>query len=586
MKKVSGFEEGRIFNGYRFVYPLIYNKEHIGSVETSIGFNAIKDISKKIYNTYQYMILDEDVVQNKVFSGEKKNYDKSYLSDNFYHEANSFVHYKNGLHNDDNIISLDLFKKINQKLKSTIDIEKLKNHNPLLKYVKVYNHYYFVNFLPIKNVKNESIGYVISYGISDEYQNFLKSLYQKIAFAALIMIILLIFLYTSDLSREKINKISKKERDTALAASRAKSEFLANMSHEIRTPLNAILGFVDILRDESKGRKSMEYVDIIHKSSKSLLHIIEDILDFSKIESGKLEIDRVDFDTKSEFEVITHLFLAKSSQKNINLSLILDDNLPKVINTDPLRVKQVIANLLSNAIKFTDDGKNIVVTIEFKDNYIHVNVKDEGKGIAKEKLEHIFEAFSQEDNSTTRNFGGTGLGLTISNELIKLLDGELNVKSELGVGSEFYFCVPVSMGKEIKVIKDNNNNISFKGKKVLVVEDNKANQMFMKVLLKNLDLSFDIANDGLESIEAFEANKYDFILMDENMPNMNGIEALKHILNIEKEKNLKHTPIIALTANALKGDRARFLAEGMDDYLTKPLDKKTLLQVLNKFVRD
>jgi len=584
LKTVSGFEEGRIFNGYRFVYPLIHNKEHIGSVETSIGFNAIKNISKEIYNTYQYMVLDKDVVKNKLFSGERKNYDKSFLSDEFYHEANSFLNYKNPQHIHDETISLELFKEINTKLKDTIDPKKLKKHLPLLEYVNINGNYYFVNFLPIKNVKNENIGYVVSYGDSKEYKSFLTNFYEEVAFVALIMIILFVFLYKSDLSREKINEISRRERDSALAASKAKSEFLANMSHEIRTPLNAILGFVDILREESKGRKSLEYVEIIHNSSKSLMHIIEDILDFSKIESGKLEIEKVDFDTKSEFEVITHLFSAKSSQKNINLTLILDDNLPKVINTDPLRIKQVVANLLSNAIKFTGDGKKVVVQISFKDNYLHVNVKDEGKGIAKDKLEHIFEAFSQEDNSTTRNFGGTGLGLSISNELIKLLDGELKVKSELGVGSEFYFSVPVGIGKEIKVVEESSKNISFEGKKALLVEDNKANQMFMKVLLKSLGINFDIANDGIESIEAFSTNRYDFILMDENMPNMNGIEAVKHILNIEEKQNLKHTPIIALTANALKGDRDRFLAAGMDDYLTKPLDKKTFTEVLGKHI--
>ena len=374
------------------------------------------------------------------------------------------------------------------------------------------------------------------------------------------------------------------KKDKLEKALKAKSEFLANMSHEIRTPLNAILGFIDLLKEESKGRKSLEYVNIIDSSSKSLLQIIEDILDFSKIESGKLDIDKVDFNTKSEFEVITYLFNAKASEKKITLILNLDENLPKTINTDPLRIKQIISNLLSNAIKFTDSGKKITVDISYKDNKLFVSVKDEGKGIAKDKLSHIFDAFSQEDSSTTREFGGTGLGLTISSRLVKLLGGELNVKSKVGVGSEFYFYIPVEIGKEVAKLEVNQKEITFDKYKILLAEDNKANQMFMKLVLKKLKLKFDIASDGLEAVEAFKQNKYDAILMDENMPNMSGIEATKEILKIEKDKGLKHTPIVALTANALKGDRERFISVGMDEYMTKPLDKRKLSDILRKIL--
>jgi len=375
------------------------------------------------------------------------------------------------------------------------------------------------------------------------------------------------------------------EKDKLQSALKIKSEFLANMSHEIRTPLNAILGFVDLLKDECKDEKPSEYLNIIDSSSKSLLQIIEDILDFSKIESGKLEIDKVDFNTRAEFETVTYLFMAKASEKNISLVLNLDSTLPETINTDPLRVKQVISNLLSNAIKFTPPNKKIFVDISYKENRLHVSVKDEGKGIAKDKLSYIFESFSQEDSSTTREFGGTGLGLTISTALVKLLGGELKVKSEVGVGSEFYFSIPVTIGKDITKTSQKTKNISFKDKKILLVEDNKANQMFMKVVLKKMKLKFDIANDGVEAVEMFKNNRYDTILMDENMPNMGGIEATKRILEIEREQNLPHTPIIALTANALKGDRERFLVAGMDEYITKPLDKKRLSKVMGNFLK-
>ena len=373
-------------------------------------------------------------------------------------------------------------------------------------------------------------------------------------------------------------------KNQAQQASKSKSEFLANMSHEIRTPLNAILGFVDLLKDESKGRKSLEYVDVIYSSSQSLLQIIGDILDFSKIESSKLDIDKIDFNAKAEFKLIIELFSAKCLEKGLKLSLLFDENIPNVINTDPLRIKQIITNLLSNAIKFTSSGKKIEVKISYKEPLLNISVVDEGKGIAKDKLLHIFDAFSQEDSSTTREFGGTGLGLSISSELVKLLGGELHVKSELGSGSEFYFSIPVEIGKDIEVKNSISHNTSFKDKKILLVEDNKSNQKFMSVLLKKLTLNFEIANDGLEALECFKNSKYDLILMDENMPNMNGIEATKKILNIEKGKNLQHTPIVALTANALKGDRERFMQVGMDEYLTKPIDKQKLDKVLNMFL--
>ncbi len=374
------------------------------------------------------------------------------------------------------------------------------------------------------------------------------------------------------------------QKSKAQQASKAKSEFLANMSHEIRTPLNAILGFVDLLKEEDTGKRALKYINIIHESSQSLLQIIEDILDFSKIESRRLSIDKVDFHTKSELEVITYLFNAKCSKKDITLELNLSDNLPSVINTDPLRVKQIISNLISNAIKFTDIGKTIKVDVDYSDGLLHVSVEDEGIGISQDKLKDIFKAFNQGDSSTTRKYGGTGLGLSISSELTKLLGGELKVQSKEGVGSKFYFNIPVGIGKGLEQRDEADCKVDFNGKKILLAEDNRANQMFMKIILQKLNLKFDVANDGLEAIELFESKKYDAILMDENMPHMNGIEATKRILELEKQKGLSHTPIIALTANALKGDRERFLESGMDEYLTKPLKKDKLIKILEGFI--
>ena len=378
------------------------------------------------------------------------------------------------------------------------------------------------------------------------------------------------------------NKKLKEQTRKAESFSKSKSEFLANMSHEIRTPLNAILGFVELIKESTKEKKTLEYANIIDNSSQSLLNVIEDILDFSKIESGKLDIDKVNFNTEEEFNIISYLFKAKCLEKGITLEITLDDKLPEYIKTDPLRIKQIISNLLSNAIKFTQRDKKIYLNIMYEDGFLNISVRDEGKGIQKDKLSHIFEAFVQEDSSTTREFGGTGLGLSISSELVRLLGGELKAKSELGQGSEFYFSIPVTISKETDKKNKTVENLVFDGKKVLLVEDNKSNQMFMKVILKKMEFDIDIANDGIEAVEKFKLNKYDLILMDENMPNMCGIEATKNIIEFERENKISHTPIVALTANAIKGDRERFLEAGMDDYMSKPLNKSLFLDILKK----
>jgi len=364
-----------------------------------------------------------------------------------------------------------------------------------------------------------------------------------------------------------------------------KSEFLANMSHEIRTPLNAMLGFIQVLEAKELDKESQKYLKIIETSGKDLVSIINDILDFSKIEAGKFNIEYIEFNPKEELLVLKELFNSKASEKNILLEM--NENLKYTIISDPTRIKQVIANLLSNAIKFTHNNKKIVLNINYNDDTksLDVEVIDEGIGIEEDKLKHIFEAFSQADTSTTRKYGGTGLGLTISYKLIELLGGELKVESIIGKGSKFYFSIPVKKNKLIKDIKQKPSQSimtkKFKGF-ILLVEDNMANQMFMKVILNKMGITFDIANDGIEAIEKFKNNKYDLILMDENMPNMTGIEATKHIREYERINNLNHTPIIALTANAMEGDKDRFILAGMDYYLSKPLDVNKLQNLLDK----
>jgi len=385
--------------------------------------------------------------------------------------------------------------------------------------------------------------------------------------------------------KEKVKLEVEEKLKVSQLAMKAKDQFLASMSHEIRTPLNAILGFIEILKEDEKIPEKIKYLETIDKSSKSLLGIINDILDFNKIENQMLTTELIAFNPKEEFKSVKKLFDFKASSNGITLVKEFK-NLPKKLLGDPLRIKQVLNNLLSNAIKFTSSGKKIQVLISYKDEHLCVSVKDEGIGISQKYQNNIFIPFTQEDTSTTRKYGGTGLGLSISHKLINLMGGELKVKSAIGEGSEFYFSIPLKeTGMKLEEEKETSLLNNFDAH-VLLAEDNPSNQMFMKILLKKLNLTFDIANDGVEAVSMYKKKNYDAILMDENMPNMSGSDATVKIIEYEKENTLEHTPIISLTANALKGDRERLISVGMDDYLSKPLKLIELSKMLAKYLKN
>ena len=378
----------------------------------------------------------------------------------------------------------------------------------------------------------------------------------------------------------------KKQRDIANNSVKEKSMFLANMSHEIRTPLNAMFGFIELLESKELDEETKEYLHIIKKAGGNLLSIVNDILDFSKLESNKIKIDLHSFNIKSEIDNIYNLFLPRAVEKNIKFNLN-EKNLKYNIISDSTRIRQVISNLLSNAIKFTPRGKNIYLNIvyESEKELLNVEVIDEGIGIPKNKINTIFEAFNQAKDSTTREYGGTGLGLTISYKLIKLLGGELKVESQENKGSKFYFSIPAK--KDYLVYEKTEKEIKknyYYDLKALLVEDNEPTQIFMKVFCDEVGIECDIAKNGIEAIEKYKQNydKYDLIFMDENMPKMNGIEAVQEIRKFEQENKLIPVYIMALTANALSGDKERFLKAGMDYYLAKPVDIDELKRVLDE----
>ena len=385
--------------------------------------------------------------------------------------------------------------------------------------------------------------------------------------------------------KEEIHQNLEASKALAEKDSAQKSQFLANMSHEIRTPLNAIIGFISILDEQESDPEKLKYLKIIKNSSNSLLQIISDILDISKIESGKFEIDPVDFNPYEELIMVGELFQSKASQEGIKLTLHYNKTMPQTLHCDVLRIKQILSNLLSNAIKFTPKGGKIKCIMWYHKGRLNIRVKDYGIGIDKESQKRIFNAFEQIEG-TTKTYGGTGLGLAISQELTHLLGGTLTLKSQIGKGSDFLLSLKMAE-KETPLIPTTEvakpTPKSLKGH-ILLVEDYEANRMFVGIILNNAGITYDIAKDGIEAIEKVKTSHYDLILMDENMPRLGGIGATKSIREREKAQNLPHTPIISLTANALKGDKERFLDAGMDDYLSKPVEPMRLMNVLHKFL--
>lgn len=379
----------------------------------------------------------------------------------------------------------------------------------------------------------------------------------------------------------------KKSVEEAKVANQQKSEFLANMSHEIRTPMNAILGFVDVLARKEEDAKRLKYFDIIKSSGKTLLTIINDILDLSKIESGNISLENHPTNFNQVFSEIIDVYKTIAFDKGILFQANIADNFPNCLKGDSVRMKQVIVNLLGNAIKFTAKDGKVSLSATFDDiEGMTISIEDTGVGIASQNIAKIFDAFSQEDSSTTRKFGGTGLGLTISSKLVKMMGGTLEVTSELGIGSKFYFSIPshpcITKQKETAQAETLPKN-ELLGH-VLVVEDNKKNQLLLSIILDEYNISYTIVDDGIEAVKDYQKNTYDVILMDENMPIMNGIEATKKIRQIERDNALREVPIIAVTANAFKEDKIRFFEAGMNDFIPKPYSEEDIITVMHKYL--
>jgi PAS domain S-box-containing protein len=383
--------------------------------------------------------------------------------------------------------------------------------------------------------------------------------------------------------RKKLELELNEAREVAEQSVKAKESFLANMSHEIRTPMNAIIGMGRQLEKTEMQQQQRFFLNTINTAADHLLVVINDILDISKIEAGKLELEKVGFDAQEVLNHVIRIMQPRAEEKGLEIHMNVDENIAPVLTGDPHRINQVLLNMISNAVKFTEKG-GVTLSCRLQkkikqQQILEFSIRDTGIGISEEYLDHVFEIFTQEDRTTARKYGGTGLGMAITRELVELMQGQINIYSKKNIGTEILISLPFNIGTERdlpEVKKDFTDSSSLNGKRILLAEDNEVNRLVAITVLENYGVLITEVKNGAEAVKALKKNTYDLVLMDVQMPVMNGMEATEVI---RKELKLD-IPIIALTANTIKGDSEKCLAVGMNSFVSKPFEENDLISAI------
>ena len=619
------YKSGKAYVGVEIPMHLAVDKSHDLELRYfNFSYQAMYNENKKIYGilVFGYDVTEQVIAKNKNIEDhfisqqilEKKVEARTYQLN----EANKMLHQKNKEVEEakaklmseyarnliesslDPLVVISPFGKITDMNQATIKITGVNDEN--LKGTNFFD--YFTEPKKAQEVYKEVFekGFVTNYPLTIQHVDgkltdvFLNGSVYKDANADIVGVVLvardvteqkkaskalteaIIFAEKAAVSAEEAKLKAEQAAYIAEDAVKSKQQFLSNMSHEIRTPMNAIIGFTKVIQKTDLNTKQREYLNAIKLSGNSLIVLINDILDLAKVESGKMTFEKIPFQLSSSISAMTHLFETKIQEKNLQLVIEFDDAIPKVILGDPVRLHQIILNLVSNAVKFTDSGKITVSVRLVKEDEekveIEFSVMDTGIGIEADYFESIFDNFSQASSGTSRLYGGTGLGLAIVKKLVEAQEGSISVKSKVNEGSNFSFLLNFKKTKmqdvpETAVLKLDSD---YKKIKVLVVEDMALNQLLMKTILDDFGFERDIAANGRIAIEKMTNKSYDIILMDLQMPEMNGFEATKYIRN-----NLKsEIPIIALTADVTTVDLAKCKAVGMNDYIAKPVDEQIL----------
>jgi len=608
---VHGFETGRLISGFRYVYPLFDDDRHIGSIETGLSFNTIRQTMANLDPGRDYaFVIRRDKVEEVVFPERRSLYTHWSVSEDFLVE-------------DQDLSLPDAPPPPTSQVRA---IERLLSANPRVRAGMAAAESFTlpvrpagmgdwaVSFVPVRDVIGDTAAYVVAYVAAPPLASLRREFQRLLVFVSLGLALLLALAYGLWLARQAQARNAMRlqqmvevrtndlliAKDAAEAANRAKTSFLANMSHELRTPMNGVMGMLSLAKKRMEDPKGREQIDKARDAANRLLAVLNDILDLSKIEADRLVVEHIPFSLGQVAENIDALFRQRATEKGLQFVIDLDAGLARrLLLGDPLRLGQILINLVGNAIKFSERGEIRVVMRALGETGqaldLRCEVIDQGIGITEEDQKRLFTAFEQADGSMTRKYGGTGLGLAICKRLARLMGGDVGVESRAGAGSTFYLLARIDKAAPTDMAHAVSPGPTFgdvsgveaqlraahAGAHVLLVDDEPVSREVARDLLAAAGLLVEVAADGLEALELAQARPYDLILMDMQMPRMNGLEATRAIRAVGVNSA---TPILAMTANAFEADRQRCVDAGMNEHISKPVEPERLYACVLKFL--